>query len=195
MRGITVTVHLIFKSISSTLSGYSKIKCTVTVILMLGVGAGEARAQTCFRACISERVKGSDVTDDMIRFQMTTCRDLCEEESSEKRTASGVGRNLAACDPQPLSAAEFKALRSASSSFLVYAHAFTWDIHNVLPHKIIRKVEISYPTLDLDETTATGGGTVLPGETATILINGVFDGYPAMHYALKVKAVYACPSE
>ena len=194
-----MTVHLIFKSISHNLSGYSAIKCTVTVILVTlsaPVSARDGRGpQTCFRACVSQRVKGSDVTDDMIRFQMTVCRDLCEEESREKQAASGVGRNLAACEPQPVSENEFKALRSASSSFLIYAHAFTWDIHNVLPHKIIRKVEISYPTLDLDETTATGGGTVLPGETATILINGVFDGYPAMHYALKVKAIYACPRD
>ncbi|MBV9568471.1 MAG: hypothetical protein JO172_10060 [Hyphomicrobiales bacterium] len=156
------------------------------------IGTHLARAQTCFRACIAQRVKGSDVTDDMIRFQMTTCRDDCEEESEIKRGSLGIGRNLETCEPQPVSENEFKALRSASASFLVYAHAFTWDIHNILPGKIIRKVEISYPTMDLDETTATGGGTVLPGETATILINGVFDGYPAMHYALKVRAVYAC---
>ncbi len=162
-------------------------------MLCLLIGAGEARAQTCFRACVAQRVKGGDITDDMIRFQMTVCRDMCEEESRTKHVASGTGGNLEACEPQPVSESEFKALRSASSSFLLYAHAFTWDIHNVLPRKIIRKVEISYPTLDLDETTATGGGTVLPGETATLLINGVFDGYPAMHYALKVKAIYACP--
>jgi len=164
---------------------------------MLGffVGAGEARAQTCFRACMAQRVRGSDVTDDMIRFQMTACRDLCEEQSRTQRLSSGIGRNLGTCEAQPVSDAEFKALRSASASFLIYAHAFTWDIHNVLADKIIRKVEISYPTLDLDETTATGGGTVLPGETQTVLINGVFDGYPAMHYALKIKAIYACRSE
>jgi hypothetical protein len=159
------------------------------------VVAAKARAQTCFRACLAERVKGSDVTDDRIRFQMTTCRDLCEEESRARRDASAIGRNLETCEPKPVSEAEFKALRSASASFLVYAQAFTWDIHNVLPGKIIRKVEISYPTMDLDEATATGGGTVLPGETETLLINGVFDGYPAMHYALKVRAVYACPSD
>jgi hypothetical protein len=189
-------VHLIFKSIFPDLSGYSAIKCAV-ILVTLGacVGAGEAKAQTCFRACVAQRVKGSDVTDDMIRFHMTVCRDLCEEESRANRVASGIGPNLEACEPQPVSEAEFKTLRSASASFLIYAHAFTWDIHNILPHKIVRKVEISYPTLDLDETTATGGGTVLPGETQTLLINGVFDGYPAMHYALKVKAIFACPSD
>ena len=159
------------------------------------VSSADARAQTCFRACLAERVKGSDVTDDMIRFQMTVCHDLCEEESRAKQISSGSGQKLEACEPQPVSEAEFKMLRSASASFLIYAHAFTWDIHNVLAHKVIRKVEISYPTLDLDETTATGGGTVLPGETQTVLINGVFDGYPAMHYALKVRAIYACPSD
>jgi hypothetical protein len=165
----------------------------VAVLATLG-GSGRAdAAETCFRACMSQRVKGSDVTDDMIRHQMTVCRDICEEEGREKRASFGVGKGLATCEPQPVSESEFKALRSASPSFLIYAHAFTWDIHNVLPRKIIRKVEISYPTLALDETTATGGGTVLPGETSTILINGVFDGYPAMHYALKVKAIYACP--
>ncbi|MBV8763984.1 MAG: hypothetical protein JO137_11260 [Hyphomicrobiales bacterium] len=171
----------------------------VALFLLAALGAfaesADARAQTCLRACLAERVKGSEVTDDMIRFQMTVCRDLCEEESRAKQISSGVGHSLESCEPQKVSEAEFKMLRSASASFLVYAHAFTWDIHNVLEHKVIRKVEISYPTMDLDETTATGGGTVLPGETQTILINGVFDGYPAMHYALKVRAVYACPSD
>ena len=133
---------------------------------------GRGRGANLLSRLCAQRVKGSDVTDDMIRFQMTVCRDLCEEESRAKQVASGIGPNLDACELQPVSENEFKALRSASASFLIYAHAFTWDIHNILPHKIIRKVEISYPTLDLDETTATGGGTVLPGETATILING-----------------------
>jgi len=164
-------------------------------VLAVSSGTGDASAQTCFRGCIAQRVKGADITDDMIRFQMTTCRDDCEEESRAKRASLGIGRTLEDCDPQPVTDAEFKALRSASASFLVYAHAFTWDVHNILTGKIIRKVEISYPTMDLDETIATGGGTVLPGETQTILINGVFDGYPAMHYALKVRAVYACPSD
>jgi hypothetical protein len=164
------------------------------VATMVGSGRADA-AETCFRACMAQRIKGSDVTDDTIRYQMTVCRDMCEEEGREKRASLGVGKGLATCEPQPVSESEFKALRSASPSFLIYAHAFTWDIHNVLPRKIIRKVEISYPTLDLDETTATGGGTVLPGETSTFLINGVFDGYPAMHYALRVKAVYACPAD
>ena len=173
------------------------MRVVLFLLVTLGsfVNAREASAETCFRACLGERVKGSDVTDDMIRFQMTVCRDLCEEESRARQISSGIGQNLEACEPEPVSEAEFKALRTASASFLVYAHAFTWDIHNILAHKIIRKVEISYPTLDLDETTATGGGTVLPGETQTLLINGVFDGYPAMHYALKVRAIYACPSD
>jgi hypothetical protein len=140
-------------------------------------------------------MKQSDITDDMIRYQMTLCRNGCEEASHAKLVALGLDKKIGACEPQPVSDAEFKALRSASASFFTYANSFTWDISNVLPRKVIRKVEIVYPTLDLDDTVATGGGTVLPGETATVLINGVFEGYPAMRYALRIRAVYACAIE
>jgi len=154
---------------------------------------GAARAETCFRACVSAHVKASDVTDEMIRHQMGSCRDSCEEESRARLVSKGLDKKVAACEPQRLSDAEFKVLRAASASFFTYANAFTWDIHNVLPGRVIRKVEIVYPTLDLDDTTATGGGIILPGETETILINATFDGYPATRYALRVRAVYACP--
>jgi hypothetical protein len=154
--------------------------------------SASAHAQTCFRACLTPRLKSSDITDDMIRYQMTLCRDACEDESQAKLAQLGLDRKMAACEPAPVSDAEFKSLRSASASFLTFANTFTWDIKNVLPGKVIRKVEIVYPTLDLNETTATGGGTVLPGETATLFINGVFEGYPAMRYGLRVRAVYAC---
>jgi hypothetical protein len=158
--------------------------------MVLG-GSEGAHAQTCFRSCLAPRLT-QDITDDMIRYQMTQCRDLCESESRVKLAELGLGRKIEDCEPQPLSNAEFKSLRAASASFLTYANSFTWDVHNVFPGKVIRKVEIVYPTLDLDETTATGGGVVLPGEVATILINGVFEGYPAMRYALRIKTVYAC---
>jgi len=154
-----------------------------------------ARAETCFHTCLAPRMKQSDITDDMIRYQMTLCRDQCEEASHARLAELGLDKKIAACEPQPVSDAEFKALRSASASFFTYANSFTWDINNILPRKVIRKVEISYPTLDLGDTIATGGVTILPGDTATILINGVFEGYPAMRYALKIRAVYACAIE
>jgi hypothetical protein len=154
-----------------------------------------ARAETCFHACLAPRMKQSDITDDMIRYQMTVCRDQCEEASHAKLVELGLDKKIAACEPQPVSDAEFKALRSASASFFTYANSFTWDINNILPRKVIRKVEISYPMLDLGDTIATGGVTILPGDIATILINGVFEGYPAMRYALKIRAVYTCAIE
>jgi hypothetical protein len=160
--------------------------------LMVIAGTERAQAQTCFRACLSSHVTQSDVTDDMIRHQMVLCRETCEEESRAKLAELGLDRKIAACEPQPLSDVEFKTVRAASASFFTFANAFTWDVHNDLPGKVIRKVEIVYPTLDLDQTTATGGGIVLPGETETILINGTFEGYPAMRYGLRVRAVYAC---
>jgi hypothetical protein len=166
--------------------------CILVAIWVVIAACASAHAQTCFRACLTPRLKSSDITDDMIRYQMTLCRDACEDESQAKLAQLGLDRKMAACEPAPESDAEFKSLRSASASFLTFANTFTWDIHNVLPGKVIRKVEIVYPTLDLDETTATGGGTVLPGETATLFINGVFEGYPAMRYGLRVKAVHAC---
>jgi hypothetical protein len=151
-----------------------------------------AKAQTCFRTCLSGRLT-QDITDEMIRYQMTLCRNLCEDKSRDKLVRLGLDRKIDACEQVPLSDAEFKSVRAASASFLTYANSFTWDVHNVLKGKVIRKVEIAYPTLDLDETTATGGGIVFPGEVSTILINGVFEGYPAMRYGLRIKAVYACP--
>ncbi len=153
-------------------------------------GFGIANAQTCFRACVSRQLT-QDLTDEMIRYRMTQCRDLCEDESRAKLD-QGLYRKIAACELEPISDAEFKSVRAASASFLTYANSFTWDVHNILKGKVIRKVEIVYPTLDLDEITATGGGIVLPGEVSTILINGVFEGYPAMRYGLRVKAIYAC---
>jgi hypothetical protein len=166
------------------------------VVLAATVAAPfDGQAQTCFHACLTPRMKQSDITDDMIRHQMTLCRDECEEASRAKLVELGLDKKIAACEPQPVSDAEFKALRSASASFFTYANSFTWDIHNVFANKVVRKVEIVYPTLDLDDTIATGGVLVLPGETATVLINSVFEGYPAMRYALKIRAVYACAIE
>jgi hypothetical protein len=170
------------------------LHATAVFLACAATGIG-AQAQTCFRSCLASRMKQSDITDDMIRYQMTLCRNGCEEASHAKLVALGLDKKIGACEPQPVSDAEFKALRSASASFFTYANSFTWDISNVLPRKVIRKVEIVYPTLDLDDTVATGGGTVLPGETATVLINGVFEGYPAMRYALRIRAVYACAIE
>jgi len=164
----------------------------LSAVSMVVAGSTLCEAQTCFRACLSSRLKQSDITDDMIRYQMTLCRDACDEEIRSRLVQSGLDRKIAACEPQPLSDVEFKTVRAASASFFTFANAFTWDVHNVLPGKVIRKVEIVYPTLDLDQTTATGGGIVLPGETETILINGTFEGYPAMRYGLRVRAVYAC---
>jgi hypothetical protein len=170
----------------------SASRALVAAAWLSATAASGAQDPTCFRACLTPRVKQSDISDDMIRYQMTVCRDACEDETRLKLREMGLDARLSACVPQPLSDAEFKTVRAASASFFTYASSFTWDIRNVLPGKVIRKVEISYPTLDLDETTATGGGTVLPGETATMLVNVIFVGYPAMNYALRVKAIYAC---
>jgi hypothetical protein len=172
-------------------SSFTTLACRIAAVAMLLVTCEAANAQTCFRSCLSPRL-AQDMTDDMIRYQMAQCRDLCEAENRAKLAQLGLDGKIDGCEPQPVSNAEFKSLRSASASFLTYANSFTWDIHNVLKGKVIRKVEIIYPTLDLDETIATGGGIVLPGEVSTILINGVFEGYPAMRYGLRIKAVYAC---
>src|ERR1700738_1523519 len=91
---------------------------------MVVAGSTLCEAQTCFRACLSSRLKQSDITDDMIRYQMTLCRDACDEENHSRLVQSGLDRKIAACEPQPLSDVEFKTVRAASASFFTFANAF-----------------------------------------------------------------------
>ena len=100
---------------------------------------------------------------------------------------------MTACVPARLPDAEVKKLRSASPSVIAYANAFTWDVNNVLPDKIIRRVEVTTQNMSLEDVTASGPVTVMPGETGTAVMTGVYDGYPSLRVTTRIAAVFACP--
>ncbi len=90
--------------------------------------------------------------------------------------SKGYGPLLAACVPQAASEAELKKIRSASPSVVAFANAFTWDINNVLPDKIIRRVELATQTMSLTDIIVSSNGYVKPGDTGTFYIGNVADG-------------------
>lgn len=154
-----------------------------------------AQAETCFRQCVSAQVTSSDMTDDQIRYRMRGCRDTCEAAQRETLAANGTASRIAQCRPEPVSREEFRAIRGASPSYVVQSNAFTWDVRNPLPGKVIREVEIVAQTMDLRDTVMIATGLVMPGDSQTVLATGFFDGYPNARYATRVSAIYACPIE
>lgn len=160
--------------------------------LLGATAAPAAAAETCFRQCLSGKVTSSSLSDDQIRFAMKGCRDVCEGETRRRLDAAGLSRAVDTCRPEPVSLEEFRAIRGASPSYIVQSNAFTWDLRNPLKNKVIREVEIVSQTMELRDTIMTAPGTVLPGESETVLVAGFFDGYPNARYATKVKAIYAC---
>ncbi len=173
-------------------------------MLLIGVCAGAllaaaapGRAETCFHACLHKKMtmSPSDIDDQSIRDLMADCRDDCEEKAEARLKEQGLGDKVAACAPQPVDDADLKKIRSASPSVVAFANAFTWDVNNVLPGKIIRRVEIGTQSLELQEVTITASGIVEPGESATFFMNNVADGYPSLRVTSRIKAIYACPAD
>ncbi|WP_294541970.1 hypothetical protein [uncultured Rhodoblastus sp.] len=156
---------------------------------------GAASADTCFHVCLKAKMTATDITDQGIRDLMTGCRDECEDEARARLAAKGLADKIAACTPQPVDDADLKKVRSGSPSVVAFANAFTWDVNNVLPGKIIRRVEIGTQTMSLQGVTITASGIVEPGESATFLMNNVSDGYPSLRVTSRIKAIYVCPSE
>jgi hypothetical protein len=152
-----------------------------------------ARAQTCFNACFRPKLVGADIDDARIRAIMRSCRDTCEDEAARRLSLSGRSEKLLNCFPEPISDQDFKRVRSASPSFLAFANTFTWDVHNVLPDKVIKRVEAITQNLELEDVVLGGGVTIAPGETETVFIPAFFDGYPQMRVSTRIKAIYACP--
>jgi hypothetical protein len=152
-----------------------------------------ARAETCFSACFRPKLVGADIEDTRIRSIMRSCRDTCEEDAERRLSLSGRGEKLLKCLPEPINDADFKRVRAASPSFVAFANTFTWDIHNVLPDRVIKRVEAITQNLALEDVVLGGGVTIAPGETETVFIPGFFDGYPQMRVSTRVKAIYACP--
>lgn len=176
-------------------AGVARFVPVALALAALTVGSRPARAETCFRQCVSEQVTSSDMTDDQIRFRMKGCRDTCEAAQREALAASGTAARIAQCRPEPVSRDEFRAIRGASPSYVVQSNAFTWDVKNPLPGKVIREVEIVAQTMDLRDTVMIATGLVMPGDSQTVLATGFFDGYPNARYATRVSAIYACAIE
>lgn len=173
-------------------------KATVLIgvcVSALLAATAPGRAQTCFQACFMKKMKiaPTDIDDQGIRDLMTRCRDACEKVAVESLKAKGLDGKVAACAPQPVDDDDLKKVRSASPSVVAFANAFTWDAHNVLPGKIIRRVEIGTQSLALQDVIVTAAGIVEPGDTGTFFMNNVADGYPSLRVTSRIKAIYVCP--
>jgi UDP-N-acetyl-D-mannosaminuronate dehydrogenase len=167
----------------------------ILICFVLAGGTSNAHAQTCFNACFRPKLVGADIDDSRIRSIMRSCRDTCEDDATRRLSLSGRSEKLLNCFPEPISDQEFKRVRSASPSFLAFANTFTWDLHNVLADKVIKRVEAITQNLELEDVVLGGGVTIAPGETETVFIPAFFDGYPQMRVSTRIKAIYACPLE
>jgi hypothetical protein len=171
------------------------------LLLFALLGAGfsgsldAASADTCFHVCLKAKMTATDITDQGIRDFMSVCRDDCEDQARARLEAKGLAGKIAACTPQPVDDADLKKVRSGSPSVVAFANAFTWDVNNVLPGKIIRRVEIGTQSMSLQDITITASGIVEPGESATFFMNNVGDGYPSLRVTSRIRAIYACPLE
>ncbi|VTZ24540.1 conserved exported hypothetical protein [Methylocella tundrae] len=159
---------------------------------MAAMSSGRA-AETCFHVCLKEKMTAPDIDDQGIRDLMSDCRDVCAERAEARLIEAGLGDKIKGCAPQPVDDADLKKIRSASPSVVAFANAFTWDVNNVLPGKIIRRVEIGTQSLSLQDVTLTASGIVEPGESGTFFMNNVADGYPSLRVTSRIKAIYACP--
>ena len=173
------------------------MRSPVLICIMVIAGAFplafSARAQTCFSACFRPKLVSADIEDTRIRSIMRSCRDTCEEDAERRLSLSGRSEKLLKCLPEPINDDDFKRVRAASPSFVAFANTFTWDIHNVLPDRVIKRVEAITQNLALEDVVLGGGVTIAPGETQTVFIPGFFDGYPQMRVSTRIKAIYACP--
>ena len=160
---------------------------------LIALPLSPACAQTCFHACFSGKKLPTDVTDQTMRETMQTCRDACAKAERQRLIDQGLGALLRSCIPEQISEAELRKIRSASSSVVAFANAFTWDVNNVLPNKIIRRVELTTQTMSLADIDLSASGYVEPGQVGTFYMGSIADGYPAARVTTRIKAVYACP--
>lgn len=163
------------------------------LLAVLCAAPNAAAAQTCFHACLTAKKLRTDVTDQMLRDDMQSCHDSCERAARARLVEKGLGPLLAACIPEPIAETDLRKIRSASPSVVAFANAFTWDVNNVLPDRIIRRVELATQTMSLEDLIVTASGYVEPGGRATFYIGNVADGYPSLRVTTRIKAIYACP--
>ncbi|TAL77518.1 MAG: hypothetical protein EPN75_12685 [Beijerinckiaceae bacterium] len=123
---------------------------------------------------------------------MQSCNRSCESEARKKLVSEGFGPVLKACIPKRISDEELKKVRSASASILAFYNVLTWDVKNVLPDKILRRVELATQNISLEDVIVTSAGYVGPGQTGTFYIGNVELGYPAVQLSTRIAAIYAC---
>lgn len=165
------------------------------VLALAGANAAARATETCFHTCLKAKMVSPTIDDQTIRDDIQACKDSCDEEERATLEADGLAAKIAACVPEKLPDADLKKVRSASPSVVAFANAFTWDVNNVLPDKIIRRIEITTQNMSLEDITMSAGGTVTPGQSATFLMKYIADGYPSMRVTTRVKAIYACSAE
>jgi hypothetical protein len=182
-------------SASCSAFGRASTKMKILMFFALLASAPAANGETCFNACFRPQLVGTDIDDNRIRSIMRRCHDTCADDAARRFSLSGRGEKLLNCLPAPLSQDEFRRVRGASPSFVAFANTFTWDVHNVLPDKVIKRVEAITQNLELEDIVLGGGVTIAPGETETVFIPAFFDGYPQMRVSTRIKAIYACPLE
>ncbi len=171
----------------------AKAQMALAALLGLAFAPGQAgAAETCFHACVKGKLIAPDIDDQTIRDNMQFCKKSCDEEELVQLEASGTAEKITACTAEKLDDSDFKKVRSASPSVVAYANSFTWDVQNVLPDKIIKRVEITTQNLSLEDVTISAGAIVEPGKSATFLSRYVADGYPSMRVTTRIKAIYAC---
>ena len=170
----------------------SSLAWTCLCLALVALPISAVRAETCFHACFNGKKLPTDVTDQQMRETMQNCRDACEKVERQKLIGEGLGPLLKSCIPEQISDAELKKIRSASSSVVAFANAFTWDVNNVLTDKIIRRVELTTQTMSLADIDLSSAGYVEPGQVGTFYMGSIADGYPAARVMTRIKAVYAC---
>jgi hypothetical protein len=67
-----------------------------------------------------------------------------------------------------------------------------WDVNNILPDKIIRRVELGTQNMSLEDVIISATGIIEPGESGTFYMGSIPDGYPSLRVTTRVKAIYAC---
>lgn len=163
-----------------------------SLILLLLVLPKSAKAETCFHTCVANRHLPSAVSDQTMRAAMQSCYRSCEAQARNRLSDKGFGPVLKACIPKRISEEELKKIRSASPSILAFYNVLTWDVNNVLPDKIIRRVELATQNISLEDVIVTSAGYVGPGQTGTFYIGNVELGYPAVQLSTRIAAIYAC---
>jgi hypothetical protein len=149
-------------------------------------------AAACFDQCFGTRITlQSDDID--VKDAARDCRETCDGEVAADMTRRGVYDQVKGCRAQPLSLEDFRKVRGASPSYRVQSNVFLWDVRNPFPDRVVTKIEVLTQNMELQDTSYVGTGLAAPDSTATFVIPGFYEGYPAVRFTAKVTRMWACP--